>query len=36
MHALEAAQGSHVQLEESCFDVEAELEEEAKRKELTA
>ena len=34
MHALEAAQGSHVQLEESCFDVEAELEEDAKRKEL--
>ena len=34
VHALEAAGGSHAQLEESCFDVEAELEEDAKRKEL--
>ena len=34
MHALAAAQGSHVQPEESCFDVEAEVEEDAERKEL--
>ena len=34
VHALEAAKGSHVQLEESCFDVEAELEEDAECKEL--
>ena len=36
VRALGAAGGSHAKPEESCFDVEAELEEEAKRKELTA
>ena len=34
VQALEAAGGSHVQPEESCFDVEAELEEDAECKEL--
>jgi hypothetical protein len=36
VQALEAAGGSHVQPEESCFDVEAELEEDAECMELNA